>query len=45
MVDFITRLLLVAKKDTILVVCNKLLKIAHFVATIKDIDKRIGKII
>ena len=33
MVDFITKLLLVARKDTILVVCNRLSKITHFVAT------------
>ena len=31
-VDFITKLPLVAEKDTILVVCNKLFKMAHFVA-------------
>ena len=31
MVDFITKLLLVAGKDVILVVCNKLSKIIHFV--------------
>jgi len=37
-VDFITKLLLVAKKDTILVVCNKLSKITHFVATIEEIS-------
>ena len=32
-VDFITKLLLVAGKNTILVVCNRLSKMAHFVAT------------
>ena len=32
MVDFITRLPLVAEKDVILVVCNKLFKIVYFVA-------------
>ena len=32
-VDFITKLLLVVGKDAILVVCNKLSKIAYFVAT------------
>jgi len=32
-VDFITKLLLVARKDAILVVCNRLFKITHFVAT------------
>ena len=35
MVDFITKLLLVARKDVILVVCNRLFKMTHFVATIK----------
>ena len=33
MVDFITKLLLVAKKDTILVMCDRLSKMTHFVAT------------
>ena len=33
MVDFITKLLLVARKDTILVVCNRLFKMIYFVAT------------
>ena len=32
MVDFITKLLVVARKDVILVVCNRLSKITHFVA-------------
>ena len=32
-VDFITKLLVVAGKDAILVVCNRLSKIMHFVAT------------
>ena len=35
MVNFITKLPLVAGKDTILVVCNKLFKMTHFVATIE----------
>ena len=35
MVDFITKLLLVARKDVILVVCNRLFKMTHFVATIE----------
>ena len=34
--DFITKLLLVAGKDAILVVCNKLLKMTYFVATIEE---------
>ena len=33
MVDFIMKLPLVAEKDIILVFCNKLSKITHFVAT------------
>jgi len=37
MVDFITKLLLVVGKDTILVVCNILSKMAHFVAKIEGI--------
>ena len=32
-VDFITKLPVVAKKDAVLVVCNRLSKITHFVAT------------
>jgi len=35
MVDFITKLLLVAGKDAILVVCDRLFKMTHFVATIE----------
>ena len=35
-VDFITKLLLVAKKDTILVVCDKLSKMTYFVAIAKE---------
>ena len=34
-VDFITKLLLVVGKNVILVVCNKLPKMTHFVVTIK----------
>ena len=37
MVKFITNLLLAAEKDTILVVCNKLFKITHFIATTEEI--------
>jgi len=37
-VDFITKLLLVVEKDAILVVCNRLSKIMHFVATTKGIS-------
>ena len=34
-VDFIMKLLVVAGKDTILVVCDRLSKMTHFVATIE----------
>ena len=36
MVDFITKLLLVAGKDDILVVCDRLSKMTHFVATAEE---------
>ena len=39
MVDFITKLLVVAGKDIILVVCNWLSKITHFVATIEETSR------
>jgi len=35
-VDFVTKFLLVAGKDVILVMCDKLFKMAHFVATIEE---------
>ena len=35
-VDFIIKLLLVVEKDVILVVCNRLLKMTHFVATTEE---------
>ena len=38
MVDFITKLLLVSGKDTILVVYNRLSKMAYFVATTEGIS-------
>jgi len=34
--NFITKLLLVAEKNTILVVCDRLSKMAHFVAIIEE---------
>ena len=37
-IDFITKLLLVARNNAILVVCNKLSKIMHFVATTERIS-------
>ena len=38
MVDFITKLPLVARKDAILVVCDRLFKITHFVATTEEMS-------
>ena len=35
-VDFITKLPIVVGKDVILVVCNRLLKMAHFVVTTEE---------
>ena len=35
MVDFITKLLVVAGKDAILVICDRLSKMIHFIATIE----------
>jgi len=35
-VDFITKLLVVAGKDAILVVCNRLSKMTHFVVTTEE---------
>jgi len=39
MVNFITKLLLVARKDAILVVCNRLFKMTHFVATTEGLAR------
>ena len=36
MVDFITKLMVVAGKDAILVVCDRLFKMMHFVATTEE---------
>jgi len=41
MVDFITKLLLVAGKDLILVVCDRLSKMTHFVATTMSRSKKV----
>ena len=38
MVDFITKLPLVARKDAILIVCNRLSKMTHFVAITEEIS-------
>jgi len=35
-VDFITKLLIVAEKDVILVVCDRLLKMTYFIATTEE---------
>ena len=44
MVNFITKLLLVVEKDTILVVCNKLLKMTYFVVTTKGLIQLLWKL-
>jgi len=45
MVDFIMKLLVVAGKDAILVVCNRLSKMTHFVATTEEIlAKRLARL-
>ena len=36
--DFITKLLIVARKDTILVVCDRLSKITHFITITEEIS-------
>ena len=38
MVDFITKLLVVVRKNVILVVCNRLSKMTHFVAITEEIS-------
>jgi len=38
MVDFITKLPVVARKDAILVVCNRLSKMTYFVATTEEMS-------
>jgi len=38
-VDFITKLLVIAWKDVILVVCDRLSKMMHFVATAKELAR------
>jgi len=44
-VDFITKLLSAAKKDAILVVCNRLSKMAHFVTIIEErLAKRLARL-
>ena len=45
-VDFITKLLLVARKNTILVVCNRLSKTGAFYSNHRrNIGKRISKVV
>ena len=44
-VNFIMKLLLVVSKDVILIVCDRLSKIAHFVATIEGkLAKRLARL-
>jgi len=45
-VDFITKLLLIAEKNVILVVYNRLSKITYFVATIEEtFSQRVGMVV
>jgi len=44
MVEFVTKLLLVVGKDAISVVCNRLSKMAHFMATTEETSANISKI-
>ena len=45
MADFITKLLLVVRKDTILVVCDKLLKMTYFITIIKrTLEERLAQL-
>ena len=37
-VDFITKLPVVARKDTILVICDRLSKMMHFIATTEEMS-------
>jgi len=39
-VDLITKLPLVAEKNAILVVCNRLFKMTHFMATTEEISAK-----
>jgi len=44
-VDFITKLLIVAEKDVILVVCDRLLKMTYFIATTEEtIAERLARL-
>ena len=45
MVDFIIKLPVVARKDAILVVYDKLSKMTHFVTTMEGTSAEVGKII
>jgi len=45
-VDFITKLLLVTRKDTILIVCDRLSKITYFVTTTeRNVGRRVSMIV
>ncbi len=45
-VDFITKLPMVAGKDAILVVCDRLSKIMYFVATTEgNVSRRVNKVV
>jgi len=43
-VDFITKLPMVAEKDAILVVCNRLSKMTHFVVTMEETSEGLARL-
>jgi len=44
MVDFITKLLLVAEKDAILVICDRLSKMIHFITTEETLTEGLARL-
>ena len=45
LVDFITKLPISRGHDSILVACNRFLRISHFIATIEDNSRRVSKVV
>ena len=43
--DFVTKLLLIAEKDMILVVYDRLSKMTYFVTITRNISKRVSKVV
>jgi len=43
--DFITKLLVSRGYDSVLVVCNRFLKISHFIVMTENNSRRVGKVI